>query len=191
MGFVHLDLSYLTGTGENIDMMAMAGRECGHFTLEDIAPVALIWGLLIACYLVILSIPLQNCQQLTDCEAVDTSRAATYPILPILTMATIGAALWSILAEIWRMWHPFRGGVNTTAWTCAIALEIDKMVNDFYEDDPDSIVRAHAYMGPPVFVGQELGIVMDDDRGPLMHHQHSRTRGEGSPSMDFMSTRSA
>lgn len=128
-------------------MMAMAGRECAVSTRNDVVPIAFLWTIDIASRILVFAMPIHNCGLLV--KARGTSGIAL--ILSIFFLAIIGATHLTIVNEMWRMWDPFQEGVDSTAWACGVALEIDNMLNEFYEYDTSVLVRKHAYMRQRVY----------------------------------------
>ncbi|KAI9155095.1 hypothetical protein HJFPF1_07663 [Paramyrothecium foliicola] len=143
---------------ENIDMLAMAGRECTIFAGSDVAPVVLLWLLTICCWILAFLAPVAKCDMLVNATnpTLDHQMPGFHVFLAALPLSAVSAVLLSLLDELWRMWEPFRRGVNTFAFTLGLAKEIDNMVNQFYEDDSVVPVRRHAYIRPSVY---------DDTRG--------------------------
>lgn len=161
--------------GENIDMLALAGRECSIFSYTDVAPVAFLWTVDVACRLLSFGIPAQNCDWLVNStrpprenfDAVTGKHSTDIQLPMMVTMvsmagiAVMSATILTVLNEMWKMWDPFGRGTNTYAWTLGVAMEIDNLVNEFYEYDTRGLVRMHAYMDPsshPVDCnGQSIG----------------------------------
>ncbi|KAM4064504.1 hypothetical protein HRG_005131 [Hirsutella rhossiliensis] len=136
---------------ENIDMLSLAGRECGIFSLTDVLPVVFLHSVSVAGWLIALYSPIQRCDWIVD-WAPDGSTGINLPTLnamvPMAVLSLMSSMLTTVLAEMWMMWDPFGKGTNTYGWTLGIAMEIDNMLNDFYEYDTDALVRAHTYMDP-------------------------------------------
>ncbi|QUC16620.1 uncharacterized protein UV8b_00861 [Ustilaginoidea virens] len=139
---------------ENIDMLALAGRECCIFSSSDIAPVTFLWALNVACHSVAILTPVYHCDWIVNTNrpspindgSLQWPESATWAA--ITGAAVVGATILSILNEMWNMWDPFGRGINTYSWTLGIAMEIDNMVNEFYEYDTKALIRKHAYMAP-------------------------------------------
>ncbi|POR31561.1 Uncharacterized protein TPAR_08246 [Tolypocladium paradoxum] len=143
---------------ENIDMLALAGRECGIFSFLDVAPIAFLWSVHLAGWLIAVYCPVQNCDWLVAWtpEEVEDSASLEFPSLSIMmvmaVLSVLSAMLTTILSEMWKMWDPFGAGTNTHAWTLGIASEIDNMLNEFYEYDTKGLIRKHAYMDPSAYL---------------------------------------
>lgn len=130
-------------------MLSLAGRECGIFSHTDVLPVVFLHSVSVAGWLIALYNPIQRCDWIVD-WAPDDSAGVKFPsfnvLLPMATLSLTSGMLTTVLAEMWRMWDPFGKGTNTYGWTLGIAMEIDNMLNDFYEYDSNALVRAHTYM---------------------------------------------
>ncbi|KAK3186463.1 hypothetical protein K4F52_004764 [Lecanicillium sp. MT-2017a] len=133
---------------ENIDMLALAGRECSIFSKRDVTPVAVLWTIDICCRAIAFGTPIQHCDWLVN----GTSEGFEIPSLEILgsalVMSVLSATIMAVLSEMWTLWDPFGKGMNTFSWSLGIATEIDHMLNEFYEYDTKVLVRKHAYMDP-------------------------------------------
>ncbi|KAL6354888.1 hypothetical protein LRP88_12246 [Fusarium phalaenopsidis] len=121
----------LTRTGENVDLMAMIGRESSVYAYSDnVKPIAFLWTFDIVARVLCLSLPIQTCTTLAWSMM---GRAA----LEIAGISVITATALTILNEIWGLWDPYAKGVNIYSWTLGVAREIDAMLNDVYDSDRD------------------------------------------------------
>lgn len=140
--------------GGNIDMLSLAGRECGIFSRTDVLPSVFLHSVSAAGWLIALYSPLQRCNWIVD-WAPDDSTVVRFPTLnamiPMAILSLMSSMLTTVIAEMWRMWDPFGKGTNTYAWTLGIAMEIDNILNDFYEYDSNPPIRANTYMDPVHF----------------------------------------
>lgn len=145
-------------SGENIDMLALAGRECSIFSFLDVAPIAFLWSVHLAGWLIAMYCPVQNCDWLVSWtpHEFEDSGSLQFPSLSIMVvmgvLSVLSAMLTTVLSEMWKMWDPFGAGTNTHAWTLGIATEIDNMLNEFYEYDTKGLIRKHAYMDPSAYL---------------------------------------
>ncbi|UPL01920.1 hypothetical protein LCI18_012854 [Fusarium solani-melongenae] len=133
----------LTTTGENVDLMAMIGRESSVYAYSDnVKPIAFLWTFDIVARVLCLSLPIQTCTTLAWSMV---GRAA----LEIAGISVITATALTILNEIWGLWDPYAKGVNIYSWTLGVAREIDAMLNDVYDSDRDRDkglpLRKHGY----------------------------------------------
>ncbi|KAM5356590.1 hypothetical protein ACJ41O_003236 [Fusarium nematophilum] len=119
---------------ENIDLMAMAGRECAVFAYTDVIPISFIWTLSITAWMLCLGIPIQACTVVDPARPYKTA-------FELLGIGLLGATALTVVNEIRGMWNPYGKGVNTFAWSLGIAREIDCMVNDFYRRDGKPAIR--------------------------------------------------
>ncbi|PHH63189.1 hypothetical protein CDD81_6240 [Ophiocordyceps australis] len=143
---------------ENIDMLALAGRELSVFSFNDVIPVAFLWSVTVASWLIAYYHPIQRCSLMVKWAitqgpvGVDVAHSTSLHLpslqlwMPMAVVATLSAMLLTVLDEMWRMWDPFGGGMNSFAFTLGIASEIDNMMNEFYEYDIKTFVRKHSYM---------------------------------------------
>lgn len=128
-------------------MLSLAGRECSIFSYGDTSPVAFLWAMDIACHLLALGVPLQNCSWFIPSEPSSVLQYIfSESFVVMILIAAICASLLTLLDEMWRQWKPFDGGVNVESWTLGIASEIDNFVNEFHEYDSRVVIRGHAYM---------------------------------------------
>ncbi|KAK0392002.1 hypothetical protein NLU13_1500 [Sarocladium strictum] len=132
---------------ENADLMALSGRQCHVSARIDAQPLALIWAFDIASLAVALILPLQIGYLFqSDGQTVHnpgdkppvTSHASVS--LCMLLSAILSAAIITLIDELNGMWDPYGRGLNTFSWTLGIAMEIDTMLNEFYESD-DNVIR--------------------------------------------------
>ncbi|RSL67133.1 hypothetical protein CEP51_012699 [Fusarium floridanum] len=144
-----LDDFYRLGEGrppiirENIDMMAVAGRDCGIYAYrENLNPIAFLWTTDIVTRIVCLSIPIQTCTTLSW-------PMITRVVFEIVGISIVTATTLTILDEMWGIWDPYAKGINAYSWTLGIAREIDSMLNDVYDSDWDKDgglpLRKHGY----------------------------------------------
>ncbi|KAK2597405.1 hypothetical protein QQS21_005953 [Conoideocrella luteorostrata] len=113
---------------ENIDMLALAGRECFIFSYSDVAPF--------------------NSDRLSPVGEHLFQWPNWSTTFAIAVMAIIIGCLLTILTEMWNMWDPVGRGINMYSWTLGMAREIDNLLNEFYEYDKSALIRKHAYMNP-------------------------------------------
>lgn len=139
---------------ENIDMMALAGRECSVFAYRDVAPIAFLWAVDGSMRLIALVLPAQHCDYIINSPR-NTAGEMMFPtamtILAMVGISAISSIILVLLQELWNMWDPFGRGINTFSWTLGIAREIDDMLNEYAEDDEKYLIRVHSYIRP-VFV---------------------------------------
>ena len=153
--------------------MALAGRQLGAMSLHDAHPHAMLWIVDLLTRLSILTLPLQLAIALyppgsPGAQEHDGRKCTTYFIgregsnnpgalpatlcwasLDVVILSSVAGALgFVILHELWGCWDPFGRGLNTFEWTLRIAMEIDTMLNEFYESDENAIVRRHSYHDP-------------------------------------------
>ncbi|KAG8354704.1 hypothetical protein FVEN_g7392 [Fusarium venenatum] len=122
---------------ENIDVMAISGRECLVYSYTDAVPRAFLWVLKIIAKVMLLAVPLFI--------NVDwKSLAVSKRLYLCLLIGAVGASGLTILDEIDCMWKAFKKGMNTYAWSLGIAREIDELLNE-----PNDIIRMHWYNGVP------------------------------------------
>ncbi|KJZ77230.1 hypothetical protein HIM_03551 [Hirsutella minnesotensis 3608] len=137
---------------ENIDMMSLAGRECAIFAIIDVIPLAFLWAVYSSGLVVALYCPVKLCESISDwAPVVEPGQIrivypSMYSLLAMASLSTASAVLLTCLSEMWAMWDPYGSGTNTFAWTLGIALEIDNILNEFYEYDTSNLVRVHSYM---------------------------------------------
>ncbi|KPM37840.1 hypothetical protein AK830_g8744 [Neonectria ditissima] len=134
---------------ENIDMMALAGRECTVFSYGDVAPVAFMWMLDLSTRLISVTLPAQNCDYIINSTRNVGGRMmfpTFFTLLIIVGVSAASATILTLLDELWQMWDPFAQGMNTFSWTLGIAREIDDMLNEFSEDDETVLIRKHAFV---------------------------------------------
>ncbi|PHH84515.1 hypothetical protein CDD83_1824 [Cordyceps sp. RAO-2017] len=139
---------------ENIDMLGLAGRECGIFGMADIVPITFLWSVWVAGWIIAVYNPIRMCSMVVAWvppQVQDTDSVVFPPfrtMLPMAGLSVLSAVVTAMMAEMWRMWDPFNAGINCYGWTQGIAMEIDAMLNEFSEYDADELVRPHAYMTP-------------------------------------------
>jgi hypothetical protein len=113
-------IAFLTITGENIDVMALSGRESLIYSYDDVIPVGFLKLFsVIGCGMCFM-VPF-----MLDFDWDSSSMAQK--ILPWLFVAFVSATGLTILGEISRLWMTFRR-MNTYAWTLGIAREIDVLL---------------------------------------------------------------
>lgn len=137
--------------GENIDMLGLAGRECAIYSTTDVRPKAFLNMIMVAGWIMASYSLLRRCDRFVDWSPVPAT-SLHLPTLGVMgsmaTLSLLSATMTTVLAEIRRMWDPFGKGVNMDSWTLGIATEIINILNDFFEYDPDAVVRTHSYMDP-------------------------------------------
>ncbi|ODA79057.1 hypothetical protein RJ55_04648 [Drechmeria coniospora] len=132
---------------DTIDMLSLAGRECTIFSHGDIAPMAFLWSVRLAGWLVALYNPVQSCQMLVNRTLAEDDSTTRLPLLNLsilffmVVLAILSTTLTIIIREMWCMWDPFSKATNPYAWTLGIANEIDNMLNEFYEYDDSAHCR--------------------------------------------------
>ncbi|KAF4979725.1 hypothetical protein FZEAL_4120 [Fusarium zealandicum] len=133
---------------ENIDIMAISGRECSVFAFTDAVPITFLTTIDLMARIICLSLPWQVCASF---QGVDPNRT----MLEFAGTSIISATALTILHEIRKLWDPFSKGLNTFAWTLGIAKEIDCMLNEFYgkdrgaRDERDVRIHGYAHREPP------------------------------------------
>ena len=134
-------------------MLALAGRECSVFSYTDIAPVAFLWSVDIACRMIAFATPIRNCDWIINSThpshgGQNIQIPTMMTLVAMVGISAICSMILTVLDEMWKMWDPFGRGTNTFSWTLGIAMEIDNMVNEFSEYDTRALLRKHAYMDP-------------------------------------------
>ncbi|CEJ92927.1 hypothetical protein VHEMI08554 [[Torrubiella] hemipterigena] len=138
---------------ENIDLFAMAGRDCGIYSLRDVVPITLLSVVDFCGRVVAFGVPVQNCEWIiseTDAQVHNSVAPRAEIFVAWVVLSIISAAVLSILDEMWRLWDPLGKSTNVYAWSLGIASEIDHMLNEFYEQDTSTLDRRHAYMGSSI-----------------------------------------
>ncbi|KAL6920928.1 hypothetical protein FSST1_004954 [Fusarium sambucinum] len=140
---------------ENIDVMAISGRECLVYSYTDAVPRAFLWVLKTIARVMLLTVPLFI--------NIDwKSLAGLKRLCLCFLIGLVGASGLTILSEIDCMWKAFKRGMNTYAWSLGIAREIDELLNE-----PNDIVRMHWYNGVP--------------NSSIREHSYNIGYGKGSP----------
>lgn len=148
-------------------MLAQAGRECNIFSLQDVVPIALLYVVDFCCRVVAFGVPIQNCEWVineTDLQAHNSIVPRAGAFVAWVMLSIIGAAMLSVLEEMWHLWDPLGKSTNVYSWSLGIASEIDHMLNEFYEHDTSILVRKHAYMDASVQLNGPLMNDSDDNK---------------------------
>lgn len=132
--------------------MGLSGRQSHISARIDAQPVALLWIIKLACLIIALALPLQLGDTFRDQAVVPGDKppmiSQTHVIMEMLCCSIVGAVILTLAEELQGMWDPYGRGLNTFAWTLGIAMEIDTMLNEFYESDDNVIVRKQSYFCP-------------------------------------------
>ncbi|RGP65772.1 hypothetical protein FSPOR_7033 [Fusarium sporotrichioides] len=146
---------------ENIDVMAISGRECLVYSYRDAVPVAFLQ--------VFKSIAMGMLFAVPFFINIDLKRMTTSEWLCLcLLIGVVGTAGLTILSEIDCMWKAFNKGMNTYAWSLGIAREIDKLLeepcdstlNHRYDGEPNVSIRKHRVLSD-VFIHKNQLYVLD------------------------------
>ena len=142
------------GLGDVIETLYHTGRECSLNHPRDAIPCVLIWMISICVGALTIFYPVNNCDYIVNSEL--RAEGINWPTLSTMnnmfSVAVLCSAIISLLGEAWDMWDPFGRGINTYAWSLGIAMEVDMMLNDFYEFESSMLIRKHSFMdieGPP------------------------------------------
>lgn len=149
----------MTVLGENIDLFAMAGRDCGIYSLRDVVPITLLSVVDFCGRVVAFGVPVQNCEWIireTDTQVHNPVAPRAEAFVAWVVLSIISATVLSILDEMWRLWDPLGKSTNVYAWSLGIASEIDLMLNEFYEQDTSTLDRRHAYMDSSIGLSPPL-----------------------------------
>ncbi|OAA69629.1 hypothetical protein ISF_02899 [Cordyceps fumosorosea ARSEF 2679] len=124
---------------ENIDMLALAGRECTVYGGSDVIPLCMLWTIDVCSRGIAFTVPIRRCSWFMSTSGLPL-------VWRMAILAVTSAMVIILLNEMWSLWDPFGRGVNTFSWTLGIASEIDNMINEFYESENKVPVREHKFM---------------------------------------------
>lgn len=133
-------------TGENIDVMAISGRESLIYSYNDVVPIAFLRVFGAIAHGMCLFVPF-----IGGLKWKDLSLAARMPWW--LLIGFISSSGLMILDEIFRLWKAFAKGMNVYAWSLGIAREVDKLLQEpkngqvmhRHNDRPNGNARKHRY----------------------------------------------
>ncbi|KAJ3511607.1 hypothetical protein NM208_g15411 [Fusarium decemcellulare] len=123
---------------ENIDIMAVSGRECTVFSYPDAAPLSFLWALGLTASALCFIFPIQLCAEIDRRHPIETS-------LKFLAIVVISATAFTVLIEVTGLWDPYGRAVNMYSWTLGIAREIDCMMDEYDSTDFNAAGRRHGY----------------------------------------------
>jgi hypothetical protein len=131
--------------------MSNLGREIHVCTMRDVTPTVFLYTVYLAALALVIWLPIENCSRLINTTLVIPSAQPEIPtirtIFVLIFAAIIFALLLTIVRQAWHMWNSLSSGVmNTDGWTLGIAMELDALLNQFYETDPAAMIRKHSYM---------------------------------------------
>lgn len=122
---------------ENIDVMAISGRECLVYSYKDAVPIAFLRVFKGIASVMLFAVPF-----FIDIEW--KGMVLLKRLCLCLLIGCVGAAGLTILSEVDCMWKAFDKGMNSYAWSLGIAREIDKLL-----EEPEDSVLHHRYGGEP------------------------------------------
>ncbi|CAF3449976.1 unnamed protein product [Fusarium graminearum] len=120
---------------ENIDVMAISGRECLVYSYKDAVPIAFLRVFKGIASVMLFAVPLFIN---IEWKGMVLSRRLCLCLL----IGCVGAAGLTILSEVDCMWKAFDKGMNSYAWSLGIAREIDKLL-----EEPEDSILHHRYGG--------------------------------------------
>lgn len=131
--------------------MSALGREIQVGTMRDVNPTIFLYTVYIASLILVIRLPIDNCSRLINSTLIISSAQPEIPtvrtLISIFFIAVLCALIITIVKEGWDMWDPLSSGhMNTDGWTLGIAMELDALLNQFYETDPGAMIRKHSYM---------------------------------------------
>lgn len=129
------EIAILIIIGENIDVMAISGRECLVYSYKDAVPIAFLRVFKGIASVMLFAVPLFIN---IEWKGMVLSRRLCLCLL----IGCVGAAGLTILSEVDCMWKAFDKGMNSYAWSLGIAREIDKLL-----EEPEDSILHHRYGG--------------------------------------------
>ncbi|KAM3456318.1 hypothetical protein NHJ6243_008237 [Beauveria neobassiana] len=133
-----LDPSLAPHARENIDMLALSGKQCRIYAGCDVIPICTLWIIDICCRMVVLFVPVRRCSWLVKTVGLDL-------LVRIVLIVVASTMAMLLLAEMWSFWDPFGKGMSTFSWTLGLASELDNMLSEFWERETE---RRQHFMDP-------------------------------------------
>lgn len=146
--------------------MGGLGRELHINTPRDVRPTFFLHTIYYSAWVLSIRTPIDECSRLINSSLIVDAAKPEIPTLSTLfSMLVISCScglLLTILHEAWDLWDPFNKSVNRYGWMLGVGMELDAMLNHFYETEPEAMIRKHSYMpsrnkGPPQNVARWVG----------------------------------